>query len=107
MVEECGVVVEVTPDGVLMSQNAERLDSPSKSPDKKRACISETPKSRGGPTLLSQCALQGGRYSVLVAVVHPSHLKEIKVGGAATTRRPARGSVLVSESGVFFVGVYR
>lgn len=98
VVEECGVVVEVTPDGVLMSQNAERRDSPSKSPDKKRARISETPKSRGGPTLLNECALQGGRYSVLVAVVHPSHLKEIKVRSGSCV--PLASIVVTDQSGV-------
>ncbi|KAK5908994.1 hypothetical protein CgunFtcFv8_017006 [Champsocephalus gunnari] len=95
---EGGVVVEVTPDGVLMSQNAERLDSPSKSPDKKRAWISETPKSRGGPTLLDQCALRGGRYSVLVAVVHPSHLKEVKVRSGPCV--PLASIVVTDQSGV-------
>lgn len=96
-VEEGGVVVEATTDGVLCSQEAERRvstpaqDSPAKPPDSKRARSSEDQTTeasaatataaglRGPTTLLSRCDKRRVRYSVLVAVVHPSHLKEVRV----------------------------
>lgn len=97
--EEGGVVIKVTSDGVLCSQEAESTTaqiSPSKSPDFKKARISEnlgteasvTPSDsttavglQGPTTLLIQCNRRGMRYSVLVAVVHPCYLKEVKVSG--------------------------
>ncbi|KAK5854430.1 hypothetical protein PBY51_015499 [Eleginops maclovinus] len=102
--QEGNMVVEVTPDGVLISQEAEQRDPPSKFPDLKRARISETPPSglRGGTTLLTRCAPRGGRYSVLVAVVHPSHLKEVKVrsGPSAGSCVPLASIVVTDQSGV-------
>lgn len=98
-VEEGGVVIKATSDGVLCSQEAESTTaqiSPSKSPDFKKARISEnlgteasvTPSDsaaavglQGPTTLLIQCNRRGMRYSVLVAVVHPCYLKEVKVSG--------------------------
>lgn len=106
--EQGGVVVEATADGVLCSQEAERQaaqDSPCKSPDVKRARISENIRTeasvapstsaaaaaglRGPTTPLSRCDKRGVQYSVLVAVVHPCHLKEVKVSDD-TIRRPSR-----------------
>lgn len=90
-VEEGGVVIEATVDGVLCTQGAAQA-SPSKSPDFKKARISENimnevpvapsthPASLRCPTtLLTQCTRRGVWYSVLVAVVHPCHLREVKV----------------------------
>lgn len=34
----------------------------------------------GPTTVLTNCSQQGALYTVLVAVVHPCHLKEVKVG---------------------------
>ena len=101
--EEGGVVIQATIDGVLCSQEAERQEatpsqkSPANSPELKRARVSENIRTeasvvtsehavaagiglRGPTTLLTRCDRQGVRYSVLVAVVHPCHLKEVKVG---------------------------
>lgn len=101
--EEGGVVIQATIDGVLCSQEAKRQEatpsqkSPAKSPELKRARVSENIRTeasavtseravaaaielRGPTTLLTRCDRRGVRYSVLVAVVHPCHLKEVKVG---------------------------
>uniref|UniRef100_UPI003AB09178 shieldin complex subunit 2 isoform X2 n=1 Tax=Centroberyx gerrardi TaxID=166262 RepID=UPI003AB09178 len=144
--EEGGVVLEATPDGVLCSQGAERQElegvepresrvtpqsqatktaqtaqtaqtSPSKSPDHKRARMSEgftrTEASppppdgagvglQGLTSLLIRCVKPGVRYSVLVAVVHPCHLKEIKVksGASAGSFVPLASIVVTDQSGV-------
>ncbi|XP_044229606.1 shieldin complex subunit 2 isoform X2 [Thunnus albacares] len=106
-VEEGGVVLQATSDGVLCSQEAERHDSPSKSPDFKKARLSEyrteaTTGPRGAPTLLVHCDKVGGRYSVLVAVVHPCQLKEVKVksGPSAGTFVPLASIVVTDQSAV-------
>ncbi|KAM3862872.1 shieldin complex subunit 2 [Diretmus argenteus] len=85
--------------------------SPSKSPDHKRARTSETspaPPGRasvglqGPTTLLVRCDKPGVRYSVLVAVVHPCHLKEIQVksGASAGTFIPLASIVVTDQSDV-------
>lgn len=97
--EEGGVLIEATTDGLLSSQgtgedgSATGQASLSKSPVSKKARISEnlepevSVKAAGssaaaglqGPTTpLIRCNRRGVRYSVLVAVVHPCHLKEVK-----------------------------
>lgn len=97
--EEGGVIVEATADGVLCSQEAEQQDSttaqhsPSKSPDLKKARISEN---QGPTTLLIRCDKRGVRYSVLVAVVHPCHLKEVKVSGDVRMCLPSRSHKFTS-----------
>lgn len=91
--EQGGVVIEATPDGVLCSQEAAR--APQDSPGRKKPRMSEnvTGESPGSPsgkvaalrcpaTPLARCEREGASYTVLVAVVHPCHLKEIKVSGA-------------------------
>lgn len=99
-VEEGGVVIEDTSDGVVCSQEVQEQESspghtsPSTSPRYKTARISAqlgteaplrpaegpaTTRFWGPTTLLTRCSKQGAQYSVLVAVVHPCHLKEIKV----------------------------
>ncbi|XP_061601784.1 shieldin complex subunit 2 isoform X2 [Cololabis saira] len=52
--------------------------------------------------LLDQCVRPGQRYSVLVVLVHPCHLKEIQVrsGGAAGTRVPLASIVVTDQSGL-------
>lgn len=131
--EEGGVVIEATAEGVLCSQEEQQeaeqrgaeqqkaeqqkatpaLTSPSKSPELKKARISETVRTqtsvvpsdaglRGPTTLLSRCDKRGVRYSVLVAVVHPCHLKEVKVksGPAAGSFVPLASIVVTDQSGV-------
>ncbi|XP_040905198.1 shieldin complex subunit 2 [Toxotes jaculatrix] len=113
--EEGGVILEATTDGLLCSQEPESttaLNSPAKSPSVKRARISEgsrteVPSDRtaaglqGPTTPLVQCYRPGVRYSVLVAVVHPCHLKEIKVksGPSAGTLIPLASIVVTDQSG--------
>ncbi|XP_041802861.1 shieldin complex subunit 2 isoform X2 [Chelmon rostratus] len=122
-VEEGGVVLEATTDGVLCSQDAKQQDttavqaSPSKSPNFKKARTSENLRTeasavppdgsaatglRGPTTLLIRCDKWGVRYSVLVAVVHPCHLKEVKVksGPTAGTFVPLASVVVTDQSGV-------
>ncbi|XP_008286545.1 shieldin complex subunit 2 [Stegastes partitus] len=112
-VEEGGVVLEATTDGVLCSQeDATAHDSPIKSPSSKRARVSEdeapdstitTTRGLQSPTtLLAQCVRAGVRHSVLVAVVHPCHLKEIKVksGPSAGTFVALASIVVTDQSGV-------
>ncbi|XP_074531361.1 shieldin complex subunit 2 [Halichoeres trimaculatus] len=118
--EEGGVVVEVTKEGVLCSQEAEQQvsrTSPLRSPEVKKARVSENlpPEAsvalsenttvaglRGPTTPLIGCSRQGSPYSVLVAVVHPCHLKEVKVksGPAAGTTVALASIVVTDQSGV-------
>lgn len=99
--EEGGVLIEATADGLLSSQETEEDKSTtgqaslSKSPVFKKARISETLEPevsvkpagssagtglRPPTTPLSRCNRRGVHYCVLVAVVHPCHLKEVKAG---------------------------
>jgi len=92
-------VVEATAEGLLCSQEARTPRDASQAPDFKKARISvqlrteesaagttrtTTAGLRGTTTLLIRCDKRGGRHSVLVAVVHPCHLKEVKVSGDDT-----------------------
>ncbi|XP_061767417.1 shieldin complex subunit 2 isoform X3 [Nerophis ophidion] len=81
-----GVVLETTSHGVLCSQED---NSPPSSPGLKRTRLAEddrmealhgigTAGDRGSTTLLAQCDRAAVRYEVLVAVVHPCQLKEVK-----------------------------
>uniref|UniRef100_A0A3Q3WDA5 Uncharacterized protein n=1 Tax=Mola mola TaxID=94237 RepID=A0A3Q3WDA5_MOLML len=120
-VEEGGVVIEAITDGVLCSQEATTAQpSPSKAPDFKKARISDniateasvllsnststtdtnTTGLRSPTTLLARCDRRGAQYSVLVAVVHPCHLKEVKVksGLAAGTFVPLASIVVTDQS---------
>ncbi|XP_042357480.1 shieldin complex subunit 2 isoform X2 [Plectropomus leopardus] len=109
--EQGGVVVEATADGVLCSQEAEQ-HAARESPDFKRARISENLEAsvsnstaaglRGPTTVLIRCDKRGPQYSVLVAVVHPCHLKEVKVrsGPSAGTFVPLASIVVTDQSGV-------
>ncbi|XP_016352892.1 protein FAM35A-like, partial [Sinocyclocheilus anshuiensis] len=136
--QERGVILEVTPDGILCSQGnamAEKpvdheevglnIDSPttfeqtSPSPTtSKRMKLSqsvsktkETTEQRarttaaplcGPSTLLARCKTHGVRYAILVAVVHPCHLKEVKVktGASAGTSVPLAMLIVTDQSDV-------
>ncbi|KAG7462599.1 hypothetical protein MATL_G00186480 [Megalops atlanticus] len=60
------------------------------------------PVQSGPTTLLVRCTTKGARYSVLVAVVYPCHLKEIKVksGTWAGSTVPLATIVVTDQSGV-------
>ncbi|MEQ2168956.1 hypothetical protein GOODEAATRI_020033, partial [Goodea atripinnis] len=93
--EQDGVIMETTADGVLCSQEPKDLqDSPTKSPCSKKPRTSEDSKTAGSKssftttrlqspttttTPLDRCDQVRQRYSVLVVVVHPCHLKEVQV----------------------------
>lgn len=93
--EQGAVVIEATPDGVLCSQEAGQAPLTSRpSPACKKARmaenvvgeVSKAPSDdrsladvRRPTTLLGCCDSEGVAYTVLVAVVHPCHLKEVKV----------------------------
>lgn len=95
--EQGAVVIEATPDGVLCSQVAVRAPLISRqSPDCKKARMAENVAGeasddrsvaaiRRPTTLLARCDGEGAPYTVLVAVVHPCHLKEVKVSGDVCT----------------------
>ncbi|XP_061693524.1 shieldin complex subunit 2 isoform X2 [Syngnathoides biaculeatus] len=101
--ERGGVVPEAASDGILRSQEAERRAS--------GPCSKRTGLRQGGPrddrcgssaTLLGHCADATTLYRVLVAVVHPCHLKEIKVkrGPSAGSSVPLASLVVTDQSGV-------
>lgn len=109
-------MVEATAEGLLCSQEARTPRDASQAPDFKKARISvqlrteesaagttrtTTAGLRGTTTLLIRCDKRGGRHSVLVAVVHPCHLKEVKVksGPAAGTSVPLASIVVTDQSG--------
>ncbi|XP_053477765.1 shieldin complex subunit 2 isoform X2 [Ictalurus furcatus] len=128
--QEGGVILLRTPDGLLCSQaNAvEQEDyefhfgSPNKSIEasptpstSKRAKLSSAAawKQQGtgqknmlllhGPTtLLSRCISHGVSYSILVAVVHPCHVKEISLKSGASTGSsvPLATVIVTDQSGV-------
>ncbi|XP_017289164.1 shieldin complex subunit 2 [Kryptolebias marmoratus] len=109
--EEGGIVLQATTDGVLCSQKSKNtFDSPTKTPSSKKARISEdslahnktgTARLHNPTTLLSRCDTVGRRYSVLVVVVHPCHLKEVKVksGPSAGTFVPLVSIIVTDQSG--------
>ncbi|XP_061645886.1 shieldin complex subunit 2 isoform X3 [Phyllopteryx taeniolatus] len=118
-VEQGGVVLEATAHGVLCSQEA---DDHISWPGSKRArlceavgCDADGPDAdagdvdgtgedryRSSTTLLVQCTEATTRYRVLVAVVHPCQLKEIKVkrGPSAGSLVPLASLVVTDQSGV-------
>lgn len=128
--QEGGVILLRTPDGLLCSQaSAEEQEhyefhfgSPNKSVDasptpstSKRAKLSSATTWRqqgsgqknmillhGPTTLLSRCISHGVSYSILVAVVHPCHLKEISVKSGASTGSsvPLATVIVTDQSGV-------
>ncbi|XP_077351986.1 shieldin complex subunit 2 isoform X2 [Festucalex cinctus] len=96
--ERGGVVMEATPDGVLCSQADGRGVS---SPARKSARPGDG-RDGASTTLLAQCADAATRYRVLVVVLHPCQLKEIKVKRGSRAGSPvALASVVVTDqSGV-------
>ncbi|KAF7219523.1 shieldin complex subunit 2 [Nothobranchius furzeri] len=105
--EEGGVVLQATTEGVLCSQESTNTH---KSPTTKRPRISEEPVVPAGSranrlqspvTPLLGCVTVGRTYSVLVVVVYPCHLKEIKVksGPSAGTFVPLASIVVMDHSG--------
>lgn len=56
----------------------------------------------GPTTLLTRCKTHGVRYAILVAVVHPCHLKEVKVktGASAGTSVPLATLIVTDQSDV-------
>ncbi len=56
----------------------------------------------GPTTLLARCKTHGVRYTILVAVVHPCHLKEVKVktGASAGTSVPLATLIVTDQSDV-------
>ncbi|XP_072534459.1 shieldin complex subunit 2 isoform X2 [Salminus brasiliensis] len=128
---EGGVIIECTPDGILCSQESppgrasmavEQEDSPNTSVEtsptpstSKRAKLSPAASKDhqqmgrksvlpvcGPTTLLSRCKSHGVHYSILVVVVHPCHLKEIKVksGASAGSSVPLASLIVTDQSGV-------
>ncbi|XP_062375203.1 shieldin complex subunit 2 [Sardina pilchardus] len=56
----------------------------------------------GPPTLLARCKTHGVQYSILVAVVHPSHLQEVKMktGAMAGSSIPLATLIVTDQSDV-------
>ncbi|XP_036071483.1 shieldin complex subunit 2 isoform X2 [Oryzias melastigma] len=104
-VEAGGVVLEVTTDGVLCSQEASPCDPPAEIPCAKRPLISEdsgvvAAGLQNRTTPLDRCVRVGACFSVLVVVVHPCHLKEVQVksGPSAGTAVPLASVVVTDQS---------
>uniref|UniRef100_A0A3B3V366 Shieldin complex subunit 2 first OB fold domain-containing protein n=1 Tax=Poecilia latipinna TaxID=48699 RepID=A0A3B3V366_9TELE len=104
--EQGGVIMEVTADGVLCSQESDPQMSPTSPPCSKKPRPSEestsaAPESSTSITRLNRCDQVGRRYSVLVVVVHPCHLKEVQVrsGPSAGSRVPLASMVVTDQSG--------
>ncbi|KAM4730055.1 shieldin complex subunit 2 [Anableps anableps] len=115
--EQGGIIIEATADGVLCSQESNPpQESPTMSPCSKKPRTSEESRSAGTEssssttstrpqsgttTPLDRCDQVGHRYSVLVVVVHPCHLKEVQVrkGPSAGTRVPLASMVVTDQSG--------
>lgn len=130
--QEGGVIMEITPDGILCSQGTnvghiekpvdhEEIElnvdsvtqtSPSPTPSK-RIKLSSTVATEqsttnnaatlcGPTTLLVRCKTHGVRYAILVAVVHPYHLKEVKVktGASAGSSVPLATIIVTDQSDV-------
>ncbi|TRY90553.1 hypothetical protein DNTS_002671 [Danionella cerebrum] len=122
--QERGLILEITSDGILCSQVSAVDDqedfrhhqsSPSatfskmikishtvtkeKSEQRKTTIVAPL---HGSTTLLARCKTHGIRYAILVAVVHPCHLKEIQVktGPSAGTSVPLATLVVTDQSDV-------
>ncbi|XP_060782284.1 shieldin complex subunit 2 isoform X1 [Neoarius graeffei] len=128
--QEGGVILLRTPDGLLCSQASaveqeefefhfgsqnkavEALPSPSTPKQAKLSSATVWRQQRTGqknmfllrgPTmLLSRCSSHGVSYSILVAVVHPCHVKEIRVKSGASTGSsvPMATVIVTDQSGV-------
>ncbi|XP_015233027.1 PREDICTED: protein FAM35A [Cyprinodon variegatus] len=115
-VEQGGVIMEATAEGVLCSQESRApQDSPTRPPCSKKPKPSEDSKAAGGQsssstfaaplqsltTPLDRCLRLGLRFSVLVVVVHPCHLKEVQVksGPSAGAFVPLASIVVTDQSG--------
>ncbi|KAI5107842.1 protein FAM35A isoform X1, partial [Silurus meridionalis] len=126
--QEGGVVLLRTPDGLLCSQasageqeevhfdsQSNSLEaSPTPSTSKRPKLSSATACHQHGTgnkkvllfhgptTLLSRCITYGVRHSILVAVVHPCHVKEISVKSGASTGSsiPLATVIVTDQSGV-------
>ncbi|KAK3554007.1 hypothetical protein QTP70_019124, partial [Hemibagrus guttatus] len=128
--QEGGVILLRTPDGLLCSQasaveqedNIFQFGSPDKSVEtsptpstSKRPKLSSaatwnqqgtgrenTFRLHGPTTLLSRCVSHGVSYSILVGLVHPCHVKEISVksGASAGSSVPLATLIVTDQSGV-------
>lgn len=89
--EQGAVVIEATPDGVLCSQRAVQAPPACERAPVAENLVVEAPEAPSGDrsvaaagcptTPLVRCDGEGTAYTVLAAVVHPCHLKEVKVSG--------------------------
>lgn len=103
--EEGCVILQATTNGLLCSQAAERQDTPvckkSRLSEVLGAKTSADNLSFGDldpTTPLAHCVKLGLHYSVLVAVVHPCHLKEIKLKSGNYI--PLASIIVTDQSGV-------
>ncbi|XP_027030648.1 shieldin complex subunit 2 [Tachysurus fulvidraco] len=128
--QEGGVILFRTPEGLLCSQasaveqednvfqfgalnkSVETSPTPSTSKQPKLSSATawrqqttgqeNTLRHHGPTTLLSRCISHGASYSILVAVVHPCHVKEIRVksGASAGSSVPLATLIVTDQSGV-------
>lgn len=104
--EKDSVVLQATVEGLLCSQGEERDETPCR----KKLCLSDNFRIKLSnvnnlgsgevclTTPLAQCAKLGVYYSILVAVVHPCHLKEIRMKSG--TYIPLASIIVTDQSGV-------
>ncbi|MBN3321908.1 NFKB2 factor, partial [Atractosteus spatula] len=102
--EEGGVVIEARSGGLLCSQGtsfAKRNRDLDQEASEQTAPHSRSRAGSLTTTLLSRCVDRGKRYRVLVGVLYPCHLKEIKVksGFSAGSMVPLATIVVTDQSG--------
>lgn len=87
------------PPAPKRSKVSPTIDRTDRSPDQTtgKGCVTSQ-----AHTTLARCGTQGVRYSILVAVVHPCHLKEIRVrsGASAGSCIPLASVVVTDQSEV-------
>uniref|UniRef100_A0A672SI19 Shieldin complex subunit 2 n=1 Tax=Sinocyclocheilus grahami TaxID=75366 RepID=A0A672SI19_SINGR len=98
--QERGVILEITTDGILCSQGNAMAEKPVGHEEVGARTIAAP--LCGLTTLLARCKTHGVRYNILVAVVHPCHLKEVKVktGASAGTSVPLATLIVTDQSDV-------
>ncbi|XP_072293249.1 shieldin complex subunit 2 [Eucyclogobius newberryi] len=102
--EEGCVLLQATAGGLLCSQGQELDERPSKKTKFSEDFVAKTSVADACPveadltTPLACCVKAGTHYSILVAVVHPCHLKEIKLKSGACI--PLASIVVTDQSAV-------
>lgn len=103
--EEVGLNIDSlaqTSPGPTSSKRMKLSQTESKTKETKQRARTSAAPLCGPTTLLARCKTHGVRYAILVAVVHPCHLKEVKVktGASAGTSVPLATLIVTDQSDV-------